>query len=104
MAEFDCIFQAMSDRTRQKILLLLQEHSRCVRDLVDQFHLSQPTISKHLLTLKNAGLVCDERRGNHVIYSLDHDSIRELAGFFQKFHCCSSLFENENISVKRITD
>lgn len=97
MADFENFFQAMSDGTRQRILLLLQERARCVGELVAEFHLSQPTISKHLTVLKNAGLVRDCRHGQQVIYSLDHEWLRSCcADYFKKFSCCNSLFHKSD--------
>lgn len=94
MTEYESFFQAMSDGTRQRILLLLQDGDRCVGELVSEFHLSQPTISKHLMILKNVGLVKDQRRGQHVFYSLNQEWLRDCcAGYFKKFNCCSSFFK-----------
>lgn len=91
--KFEQFFQAMADETRQKILLLLQKRNHCVGELVGQFNLSQPTISKHLLVLKNVGLVKDERNGQKVIYSLNKELLSECCSeYFKKFHCCNSLF------------
>ena len=92
MMTFEQFFQAMADETRQKILLLLQKSDHCVGELVEHFELSQPTISKHLLVLKNVGLVKDERNGQKVIYSLNKKLLSECcAEYFKKFHCCNRL-------------
>jgi ArsR family transcriptional regulator len=40
----------------------------CVCDLTPAFELSGPTISHHLKTLREAGLVTAERRGTWVYY------------------------------------
>ncbi len=91
--KFEQFFQAMADETRQEILLLLQKHDYCVGELVGQFNLSQPTISKHLLVLKNVGLVKDKRNGQKVIYSLNKELLSNCcAEYFKKFHCCGHLF------------
>jgi len=99
--KFEQFFSAMADETRQKILLLLQKRDHCVGELVGHFDLSQPTISKHLLVLKNVGLVKDERNGQKVIYSLNRALLSECCTeYFKKFHCCNHLFpagEAENI-------
>lgn len=87
-------FHAMSDKTRQRILLLLEEKPRCVGDIVEMFRISQPSISRHLTVLKNAGLVKDERRGQQIIYSLNQEWLRDCcADNFMKFTCCKSLFK-----------
>lgn len=45
----------------------------CVCELMEmsgQPRLSGPTISQHLLVLKNAGIIADEKRGKRVFYRL----------------------------------
>ena len=87
-------FQAMSDKTRQKILLLLEEKEYCVGELVKQFQLSQPTISRHLAVLKQAGLVKDYRCGQKVYYQLDSNWMKKCcAEYFKQFKCCQSLLQ-----------
>jgi DNA-binding transcriptional ArsR family regulator len=53
------VFKALSDSTRQQILRLLEDQQRSVGDIVSNFELSQPTISRHLSVLKEAERVID---------------------------------------------
>src|SRR5918996_1249043 len=53
----DRLFRAFSDRTRLRILHLLQNGELCVCDLVSILRVPQPTISRHLSYLRRAGLV-----------------------------------------------
>ena len=88
-------FKALADPTRQGILLLLQERERCVGELVEEFNVSQPAISRHLAVLKNAGLVTDRREGQQVYYALDVRGLLAcVTGCFSRFECCAPLFEN----------
>jgi len=64
------MLKAVGDRTRLRILALLQQGPLCVCQLVEILGLSQPTVSKHLSTLGAAGLVEDEKRGKWVFYRL----------------------------------
>jgi DNA-binding transcriptional ArsR family regulator len=50
-------FYALSDPTRRAILARLASGEASVSELMEPFQLSQPTISKHLKVLENAGLV-----------------------------------------------
>jgi DNA-binding transcriptional ArsR family regulator len=81
-------FKALSDQTRREILRLLERHPRSVGEIVDNFQLSQPTISRHLSVLREADLVIDQRRGQHVIYRINastlSDSIFEFFGDFRQ--------------------
>ncbi len=49
--------QAVADRTRLRILLLLSSGERCVCDIVNTLQLPQPKVSRHLATLRAAALV-----------------------------------------------
>jgi DNA-binding transcriptional ArsR family regulator len=84
--ELNKFFKALSDETRRSILVLLERRERTVGEIVRNFELSQPTISRHLSVLKDADLVVDQRRGQHVIYSLNSESMSQSArGFFGGF-------------------
>ena len=81
--------KALSDLTRLKILLMLEGKPRTVSEIVDFFNLSQPTISRHLSVLKNAGLVQDKRAGQKIIYTLNTQKIEEVClGICGCFNCC----------------
>ncbi len=68
------VFKALSDESRQKILLTLQDAGEMrVSELVNKFGVSQPTMSHHLGILKNAGLVADRRAGQSVYYGVNRD-------------------------------
>ena len=67
----DPAFKALSDPTRREILRLLGERDRTAGELVGQFSVSQPAISRHLAVLRGAGLVRATRAGQSVVYSLD---------------------------------
>ena len=68
-------FKALSDETRREILHLLRGRDHSVGEIVNNFELSQPTISRHLSVLKEADLVVDRRRGQHVFYRLNEESL-----------------------------
>jgi len=83
------VFKALSDNTRQQILHLLEGHERSVGEIVGEFSLSQPTISRHLSVLKEADLVVDKRRGQNVIYSLNESALsNSMQQFFGRFKGC----------------
>jgi DNA-binding transcriptional ArsR family regulator len=90
--ELDKFFKALSDQTRRSILQLLQRRELSVGEIVDNFRLSQPTISRHLSVLKEAQLVTDRRSGQHVMYRLSADALARSAGkFFVHFDQCQDL-------------
>ena len=82
-------FKALSDDTRREILALLERRERNVSEIVRRFNLTQPTISRHLQVLREARLVCCERRGQHMVYRLEPETLATAAaGFFGRFHRC----------------
>ncbi|MDX1503845.1 MAG: metalloregulator ArsR/SmtB family transcription factor [Thermoanaerobaculia bacterium] len=87
--QLDRFFKALSDETRREILRLLERREMAVGQIVDQFDLSQPTISRHLSVLKQAELVVDERRGQRVIYHLRENALASgVVGYFGSFRQC----------------
>ncbi len=81
-------FKALSDSTRMRILQMLDKRSRSVNEIVDFFTLTQPTISRHLKVLRDAGLVNVERHGQKMIYSLNVNGLKEVAStYFHSFRC-----------------
>lgn len=65
------IIKAMAHPTRLYILDLLRNGSLCVCEINECIDADLSTVSKHLLLLKNAGLVSSEKRGLQVHYSLE---------------------------------
>jgi ArsR family transcriptional regulator, arsenate/arsenite/antimonite-responsive transcriptional repressor len=64
------VFKTLSDETRLRILALLGQGELCVCDLMAILELPQSTVSRHLATLRHAGLVEDRRQGVWMYYRL----------------------------------
>ncbi len=62
--------KALSDPGRVKILKMLQHNSMCVCEIRCVLGLAQPTVSKHLKVLEEAGLVEYQKDGLWVNYML----------------------------------
>ncbi|MBI4744050.1 MAG: winged helix-turn-helix transcriptional regulator [Actinobacteria bacterium] len=78
-------FRALSDKTRRNILKLLKNKGELsVKEIVEYFSMTQPTISHHLNVLKEAGLVRFDRKGKEICYCCDCMTVRE---------CCKEFFE-----------
>ncbi|MGI6609766.1 MAG: ArsR/SmtB family transcription factor [Limnochordia bacterium] len=63
------VMKAASDGTRLRILKLLQGRELCVCQIMAVLDMSSSTVSTHLATLRQAGLVRDAREGRWVYYS-----------------------------------
>ncbi len=76
------MFKALSDPVRLRILSLIASHEGgecCVCDISPAFEVSQPTISHHLKTLREAGLLDCERRGSWVYYRVIPSALERLS-------------------------
>ena len=73
-------FQALADEKRLRVLELLGGGELCVCELAEALELSQPLLSFHLRTLREAGLVSARRKGRWVHYSLNPAALDELRG------------------------
>lgn len=85
------IFDVISDSTRRDILALLLKRTATatpelsVSDLVAHTKLSQPTVSKQLKVLRDAGLVAVREDGQHRYYRLDTAPLASLGAWLQGF-------------------
>ena len=69
--------QALADPTRLKLLSLLGERPRPVKDLVEATGERQAKISQHLAIMRQRGIVHTQRVGTEVHYSLADPRILE---------------------------
>lgn len=81
--------RVLGEPTRLQLLVMLDRQARTVGELVQMFHLSQPTITRHLQALYQAGLVTRLRQGQHVRYAANPDVIAGLChNLADSFPCC----------------
>ena len=71
-------FTVIAEPSRRDILDLLREGERPVGDLVDALGLSQPSVSKHLRVLREAGLVEVRADAQRRLYRLRPQPLVEL--------------------------
>lgn len=66
------LFELLSDSTRRRILGLLLEHREiCVCRLVGALGVPQPKVSRHLASMREAGLLLPRRKGTWILYRFD---------------------------------
>jgi DNA-binding transcriptional ArsR family regulator len=71
-------FRAISDPTRRAILDLLAARDLAVKEIVAEFGVSQPAVSKHLRILREAQLVRERREGRLRVYRLLPEPLRDV--------------------------
>ena len=72
------LFKALNDETRRRIIELLKEKDMDDGEIAEKFKISKPSISHHLDILKRADLITSEKRGQHIIYSLNTSILEDL--------------------------
>jgi DNA-binding transcriptional ArsR family regulator len=78
-------FEALAEPNRRQIVELLRDGERPVGDLVDALAVSQPTVSKHLRVLRDAGLVAARTDAQRRMYRLQVAPLRELDEWLAPF-------------------
>ncbi len=80
-ARIAAVAKALSDPIRVQLVDVLRGHAGevCVCELEPLFDVSQPTLSHHLRTLREAGLVGVERRGLWAYYYVHPAALAELS-------------------------
>ncbi|MDI6944704.1 metalloregulator ArsR/SmtB family transcription factor [Microbacterium barkeri] len=85
------IFDVIADGTRRDILQLLLRRSSdgqdgtSVSQIVAEMGVSQPTVSKHLKVLREAGLVSVREEGQHRYYSLSPEPLEAVDDWLVPF-------------------
>src|SRR3954451_4028383 len=78
--DLENLFKALADKTRLRILALLENNEVCVCHLHDSLGLPQPTVSRHLAYLRKSGLVSVRRDGVWMHYQVSRSLSPVLRG------------------------
>lgn len=77
------IFKALCDENRLRIIEILMNGERCGCKLLEEFDLTQPTLSHHLKILCDSGLVNARKEGKWTHYSLSAEGITTAREYLQ---------------------
>lgn len=83
--DLSLMFSALADPTRRAILARLAEGEATVAQLTAPFALSQPTISKHLKVLEEAGLIEAARQAQRRPRKLAPQALKEVSDWVEPF-------------------
>ena len=79
-ADADAVFDALADHTRRSVLQTIARRGPLTAtQLADEFPVTRQAVSKHLTTLRSAGLVTATREGREVRYSFSPSALTEAA-------------------------
>ena len=82
--------KALADPVRLRLVSLLLDrlgHGASTRELAPLLDLTEPTVSHHLRTLLDSGLVAKDRQGAAVYYRVVPEAIQAIAGVL-RLTCC----------------
>jgi DNA-binding transcriptional ArsR family regulator len=78
-------FAIIAEPNRRAILSLLASSDRCVGEIERELGMTQPTVSKHLRVLREAGLVEAEVDAQRRLYRLKPESLKEVDAWLAQF-------------------
>lgn len=86
----DDVFAVIAESTRRGILTSLRTGDKAVGELVEEMGVSQPTVSKHLKVLREAGLVSMRAEGQKRYYALEPGPLATVATWLAWFDVAPS--------------
>jgi len=92
------IFKALSDETRLRMVSLVWNGEMCVCEIEKCLKLTQSNASRHLTTLKDAGILSSFKQAQWAYYKLDEDfcgSNKELFEYLSLKFKTVPIFKND---------
>ncbi len=78
-------FEIIAEPNRRAILSLLVSSEQSVGEIERQLRMSQPTVSKHLRVLRDAGFVESTVDAQRRVYRLKPEPLREIDAWLEQF-------------------
>jgi ArsR family transcriptional regulator len=72
------IFKVIGDANRLKVLEILRSGESCQCEIIPMIDQSQPTVSRHLKLLEEAGLLKSRKEGTKIFYQVVDEHIFNL--------------------------
>lgn len=80
--KYALFMKALSDETRIKIFDMLSQGELCACNILEKFNITQPTLSYHMKTLCDSGLVESRKDGVWMKYSINRDNLEVIRELF----------------------
>ena len=78
------IFKAIADETRLKILILISHKKNiCAKGIAKHLNISEAAVSQHIKVLKESSLIVGYKRGYHLMYELNRESLEKSINFIK---------------------
>lgn len=81
------ICKALGDSNRLQIVQMLSGGEKCACKLLEQFAITQPTLSHHMKILCECGLVDARKAGKWMHYSLNCETLAAFQQFLSGLTC-----------------
>jgi DNA-binding transcriptional ArsR family regulator len=81
----ESVFEIIAEPNRRAILSLLVSSQQSVGEIERQLHMPQPTVSKHLRVLREAGFVESTVDAQRRLYRLKPEPLEEVAAWLAPF-------------------
>ena len=79
------LFQTLGDASRLEILRLLRENGEmCGTDLLEKVSVVQSTLSHHMKTLTEAGIVTERKNGRKTIYQINGAVLQQAGAYLER--------------------
>lgn len=72
------MLKAMSEPKRLRIVDMLSCGELCACKILEEFNITQPTLSHDMRVLVEAGIVKDRREGKNIYYSLNREALEAM--------------------------
>src|SRR5580700_8318175 len=81
----ESVFEIIAEPNRRTILSLLVSSEKSVGEIERQLRMSQPTVSKHLRVLREAGFVESTVDAQRRLYRLKPEPLQEIDAWLSQF-------------------
>jgi ArsR family transcriptional regulator len=106
MNEVTTALKALSEEIRIRLLLVLMKDEACVCELMATFDMAQSKLSHHLIALRDAGFIKDEKRGKWNYYCIDSKSLdsmrKNLLGSLSSWLSDDSIIEKDRATLEKV--
>ena len=78
------IFKAFCDENRIRIIKLLRSGEKCACKILEEIHVTQPTLSHHMKILCDSGIVVGRKEGKWMHYSISPEGTKYAINCLQE--------------------
>jgi ArsR family transcriptional regulator len=82
--DYALFFKALSDTNRLMIIDMLSCGELCACVILEKLNITQPTLSHHMKTLCDCGLIDGRKEGKWIYYSLNVEAVKNCRTFLEE--------------------